>query len=88
MACLLGFEGVCLTITGNDARPGGNAAAGFGAITGDDAATGVGLAAAKDTFLYLAVAGNLRYATCETIDVDCEHREGKVVEHCVRKDLT
>lgn len=88
VACVLGLEGVCLTITGNDARPGGSAAARLGAITGDDAATGVGLAAIKDTLLYLAVAGNLRYATCKTIDVDCEHREGKVVEHCVRKDLS
>lgn len=59
-------ELVCLTLTGDNARSGGGATARFGAITGDNLATGVGLAAIWDTLVNAAVVGNLVCASCET----------------------
>lgn len=44
-------------MTGEDRRPGGNAAARLGAITGNCRTTVVGSAAIKDTFDDLSVVG-------------------------------
>lgn len=62
-----------MTYTGKNRRSGVGMAAAFGALTGDNIATGVGSTAMKDTFVNAAVAGNLRCATCETGECDKEH---------------
>lgn len=62
-----------LATSGCNARAGVNALTSLGAITGDNRATGVGLAAIYLTFVNLAIHGVFREAACETGDKDCEH---------------
>lgn len=68
--CNSGSEIIVFTISGDNARSGGDAITSFGAITGLNMATGVGSAAIKDTFLGAAVAGNFRKASWFTIEKD------------------
>lgn len=62
-----------MTYTGKNRRTGVGLSTSFGAMTGDNIATGVGSAAIKDTLLLAAVAGNLRCATCDAGEYDREH---------------
>lgn len=57
--CNSGVESGKFAITGNNARTGGCVATNFGAITGDNAAAVLGVAAIKDALDNAAAGGNL-----------------------------
>lgn len=79
--CTVGREHVRLAVTGYNARTGGNAATSLGALTGDNSTTGVGSAAIKNTFVNVAVAGNFRKATWESIEDEWKQNIPDKMEH-------